>query len=48
MLTLKKGDKVYPMVFLNNPYGNGNVFLEGVQEGSAGKGVLTNLSVTKY
>ncbi|MEK6493611.1 hypothetical protein [Myroides odoratimimus] len=48
LLNLKKGDKVYPMVFLNNPYGNGNVFLEGVQEGSAGKGVLTNLSVTKY
>lgn len=48
LLTLKKGNKIYPIIFLNGGYGDNNVTLEGVQKGSAGDGVLTNLNVTKY
>lgn len=48
LLELKKGDKVYPTIYLSVEFGDDNVKLQGVQDGNAGSGVLTNLTVTKY
>ncbi|MCC9043611.1 hypothetical protein LNQ81_13100 [Myroides sp. M-43] len=47
LLELKKGNKIYPAIYVDAPTSD-NVTLEGVQKGSAGDGVLTNLNVTKY
>lgn len=46
LLELKKGNKIYPAIYVEAA--TGDVTLEGVQNGGAGDGVLTNLNVTKY
>lgn len=47
LLELKKGSKIYPVLLLDASTSD-NIVLEGVQGGTAGDGVLTNLNVTKY